>query len=180
MIRRDAILCLALGAAAILGACDRDNMRQRARLKPFEATPGEPLLGTDLPPLGTIPRNASPFDPVERPAISLDLLQRGRVRFDTYCAPCHARDGYGDGIVARHGFPQPPSLHDPAVRARPDDHYYAVISDGLGKMPSYGALVRPTDRWAIVDYIRALQLSQNAPPEFADPAGRETPKERAP
>lgn len=148
--------------AVTLQACtDRDDMNQGARLRPLEPVapegPGAPV--PDLPE-GVVPRTRGPFEAGERPALTLDLLQRGRERFDTYCAPCHARDGYGDGLVVRHGFPQPPSLHDSTIRDLSDRHYFDVISEGLGKMPPYGPLVRPDDRWAIVDYVRALQLQQ--------------------
>lgn len=158
---------LACCALALLPACnDRNNMYQGARLKPLESSPSEPSLpATDTPPEGTVARDPGPFDPVDKPPVSLALLIRGRDQFDTYCAPCHARDGYSDGIIVRHGFPQPPSLHDPQVRARSDDHYQTVITHGLGKMPPYGALVRPYDRWAVIAYLRALQLSQDARPE---------------
>src|SRR5262249_47190193 len=130
--------------ALLLAACnDRDNMRQGARLKPFEASPGQPgLLATNSPPPGTVPRDTSPFEPVPRPPPPLTPPDHGRERFDIHCAPCHARDGYGDGIIARHGFPRPPSFHDADIRARDDSHYYSVITNGLGKMPPYGTLVR--------------------------------------
>ncbi len=91
------------------------------------------------------------------------LLQRGRERFDIYCAPCHGRSGYGDGMVVRRGFPAPPSYHTDALRHAPDSHFYQVITHGYGVMYPYAARVSPRDRWAIVAYIRALQLSQHAP-----------------
>jgi mono/diheme cytochrome c family protein len=100
------------------------------------------------------------------------LLDRGRQRFDIYCAPCHGPGGDGDGLVARRGFPRPPSYHDDRLRAAPDRHFFDVMTEGHGVMYSYAERVVPEDRWAIVAYIRALQLSQNAtladvPPETA-------------
>jgi mono/diheme cytochrome c family protein len=95
--------------------------------------------------------------------ITLQLLARGQQRFDIYCAPCHSRAGDGDGMIAERGFPHPPSYHTAALRNAPDSHFYQVITDGYGVMYSYADRVSPHDRWAIVAYIRALQLSQHAP-----------------
>lgn len=94
--------------------------------------------------------------------ITLALLERGRERFDVYCAPCHSVVGDGDGMVVRRGFPAPPSYHIDRLRAAPDRHFYDVITQGYGVMYPYGDRVAPEDRWAIVAYIRALQLSQHA------------------
>ena len=97
--------------------------------------------------------------------IDMALLRRGRERFDIYCAPCHSRLGDGDGMVARRGFPHPPSYHIDRLRTAPDRHFYDVITNGHGVMYPYGDRVAPEDRWAIVAYIRALQLSQDPPRE---------------
>jgi mono/diheme cytochrome c family protein len=90
------------------------------------------------------------------------LLQRGRERFDIYCSPCHGLAGDADGIIVAHGFPKPPSYHIDRLLAAPARHFYDVISNGYGVMFSYAARVEPEDRWAIVGYIRALQLSRRA------------------
>src|SRR6185437_2209543 len=95
--------------------------------------------------------------------ITPQLLERGRQRFDIYCAPCHSRAGDGDGMIARRGFPHPPSYHSDALRNAPDSHFYDVITEGYGAMYPYADRISPHDRWAIVAYIRALQLSQHAP-----------------
>lgn len=91
------------------------------------------------------------------------LLARGQNRFDIYCAPCHSRAGDGDGMIVQRGFPAPPSYHTARLRNAPDSHFYQVITDGYGVMYPYADRVSPYDRWAIVAYIRALQLSQHAP-----------------
>jgi mono/diheme cytochrome c family protein len=95
--------------------------------------------------------------------VTADLVRRGRQRFDIYCAPCHGAAGTGDGIVVRRGYRVPPSLHIERLRAQPDGYFFDVITNGFGVMPDYGAQVPVGDRWAIVAYIRALQLSQHAP-----------------
>jgi mono/diheme cytochrome c family protein len=102
--------------------------------------------------------------------ISRTTLERGRERFDIYCAPCHGRAGEGNGMVVQRGFPAPPSYHSDRLRDAPVGHFYGVITHGYGIMSSYAQRVDPPDRWAIVAYIRALQLSRHAklndvPPE---------------
>jgi mono/diheme cytochrome c family protein len=91
------------------------------------------------------------------------LLARGRERFDINCAPCHSTVGDGDGMIVRRGFPSPPSYHTDRLRNAPDSHFYQVISNGYGAMYPYADRIAPADRWAIVAYIRALQLSQHLP-----------------
>ena len=97
------------------------------------------------------------------PPITPALLARGRQRFDIFCSPCHSVAGDGDGMIARRGFPHPPSFHTDRLREASDAHFYAVITDGYGVMSAYATRVPPRDRLAIVAYIRALQLSQHAP-----------------
>lgn len=92
----------------------------------------------------------------------LALLKRGRERYDIFCSPCHGRVGDGAGMVVQRGFSRPPSLHLPRLRSASDEHLEAVISHGFGAMYSYENRVAAHDRPPVVDYIRALQLSQNA------------------
>jgi len=96
-------------------------------------------------------------------AVDLALLQRGQARYDVYCAPCHSIVGDGDGMIVRRGFPRPPTFHQARLRDAPDRHLFDVITQGFGVMVPYADRVTPEDRWAIVAYIRALQLSQDAP-----------------
>lgn len=95
-------------------------------------------------------------------SMSEELLRRGQDRFNIYCAPCHDRTGYGRGIVVSYGLVPPTNFHDPRARAFEDGYLFNVISNGVRTMPSYGAQIPATDRWAIVAYVRALQRSQNA------------------
>jgi mono/diheme cytochrome c family protein len=92
-----------------------------------------------------------------------ELLERGRERFEIYCAVCHGLTGEGNGEIVQRGFPAPPTYHSERLRNAPIGHFYDVITNGYGVMYSYAARVEPADRWAIAAYIRALQLSQNAP-----------------
>jgi mono/diheme cytochrome c family protein len=90
------------------------------------------------------------------------LLERGQERFNIYCTPCHDRVGNGQGMVVRRGYRRPPSYHIDRLRQAPLGHFFDVMTNGFGVMPSYAAQVPPRDRWAIAAYIRALQLSQHA------------------
>jgi hypothetical protein len=94
--------------------------------------------------------------------VTADLLRRGRERYTIYCEPCHSPIGDGDGFIVRRGFPHPPSYHIARLREAPDRHFYDVMTHGYGIMYAYAERVQPPDRWAIVAYIRALQLSQHA------------------
>ncbi|MBO0725950.1 MAG: cytochrome c [Blastocatellia bacterium] len=105
-------------------------------------------------------------------ALTPQALDRGQERFDIYCAPCHGRLGYGDGMVAQRGFLAPPSYHIDRLRQAPVGHFYDVMTNGFGAMPSYADKVAPRDRWAVAVYIRALQLSQHATPNDAPPEER--------
>jgi mono/diheme cytochrome c family protein len=101
------------------------------------------------------------------------LLDRGRERFEIFCAPCHGRVGTGEGAVTMRGLRPPPSYHIQRLREAPVGHFFDVMTNGFGIMPDYAGQVPPVDRWAIVAYIRALQVSQGIP------VAALTPEERA-
>ena len=90
-----------------------------------------------------------------------DLL-RGQERFNIYCSPCHSRIGDGNGMVVRRGFRQAASYHTDKLMKAPVGHFFDVMTNGFGAMPSYASRVEPDDRWRIAAYIRVLQLSENA------------------
>jgi hypothetical protein len=90
------------------------------------------------------------------------MIDRGRSRFEIFCSPCHGRLGDGGGIVVTRGFRRPPSYHIDRLLQAPVGHFFDVITNGLGAMADFSDRVSPSDRWAIVAYIRALQLSQHA------------------
>ncbi len=95
--------------------------------------------------------------------VTLAMLERGRERFNIYCAVCHGRNGEGDGIIVQRGYAKPPSYYDEKRRAMPVGQIFHVITNGYGAMPDYAAQVPPDDRWAVVAYIRALQYSRSVP-----------------
>jgi mono/diheme cytochrome c family protein len=105
-------------------------------------------------------------------ALTPQALDRGQERFNIYCSPCHGRLGYGDGMVVQRGFLAPPSYHIDRLRQAPVGHFYDVMTNGFGAMPSYADKVAPQDRWAVAAYIRALQLSQHATINDAPPEER--------
>jgi hypothetical protein len=94
--------------------------------------------------------------------VTSELLARGHQRYDIFCAPCHDRTGSGTGMVVRRGYRPPPSFHIDRLRDAPVGHFFDVMTNGFGAMPDYRAQIDVGDRWAIVAYLRALQLSQHA------------------
>jgi mono/diheme cytochrome c family protein len=176
-------LFAALAAACALVGCERTmkDMYEQPKLGPDAPSPlWADGKGSRPPPPGSVPvamgdlagtssgrrgrdelvaRDAALAASVA-PAADLALLHRGQARFEIFCAPCHSIVGDGDGMVARRGFPHPPSFHQARLRDAPDRHFFDVITQGYGVMPPYADRVTPQDRWAIVAYIRALQLAQ--------------------
>jgi mono/diheme cytochrome c family protein len=93
--------------------------------------------------------------------VTKELIDRGQERYNIYCIVCHGPVGNGDGMIVRRGYPKPPTYNDDRLRNAPDGHFFDVITNGWGKMNSYAHQVPVADRWAIVAYIRALQVGQN-------------------
>jgi mono/diheme cytochrome c family protein len=104
--------------------------------------------------------------------LDMGLLQRGRERYQIFCTPCHGPSGEGDGIIVRRGFRKPTSFHVDRLRQERAGYFYDVMTRGFGTMPDYAAQIAPPDRWAVVAYIRALQLSQHATLAEVPPARR--------
>jgi mono/diheme cytochrome c family protein len=149
----------------LAAGCKDQSMRQQNRYDVY----GPAALwsdGTEARPLpnGTVAHgDLARAQEVKRPpAVDAAFLQRGQERYQIFCTPCHGAAGFGDGMVVARGFPAPPSYHTARLRAAPAQHFFDVITNGYGVMYSYTARVPPRDRWAIVAYIRALQLSQRA------------------
>lgn len=94
--------------------------------------------------------------------VTMDVFARGQERYNVYCTPCHSRVGNGVGMIVQRGYAKAGNFHTARLNAAPLGHFYNVIANGYGAMPDYSAQLTPEDRWAVVAYIRALQLSQNA------------------
>jgi len=124
---------------------------------PKAAVPGQ---------VGSVGEDGFPFklsaDPGTRKKEIMEILDRGESRFNITCLPCHGKLGDGNGMVALRGFRHPPNYRDERLRNAPTSHFYDVITNGFGAMPSYAEVVTPEDRWKIIAYIRALQASQYA------------------
>ena len=106
--------------------------------------------------------------------ITQSVLLRGQERYNIFCSPCHGYDGYGKGMIVQRGFSPPPSFHQDRLRNAPIGHFFDVITNGYGAMYSYGDRIPPADRWAIIAYIRALELSQAAQLSDVPPEARPT------
>jgi len=92
----------------------------------------------------------------------MEILNRGESRYNITCLPCHGKLGDGNGMIALRGFRHPPTYHQERLRTAPTSHFYDVMTNGFGAMPSYAEVLTPEDRWKIIAYIRALQASQDA------------------
>jgi mono/diheme cytochrome c family protein len=111
--------------------------------------------------------------------VTAQVLERGRERFNIYCSPCHSRLGEGNGMIVQRGYRRPPSYHIERLRKAPAGHFFDVITNGFGAMPDYAVQVPARDRWNIIAYIRALQLSSSA--TQADvPPGQQIPSQPPP
>jgi mono/diheme cytochrome c family protein len=120
--------------------------------------------GANLPNGAATTQSGTPESINEFPfAITAKDLDRGEERFGIYCAMCHGATGYGDGMIVRRGFRRPPSFHDDRLRGETLGHFFDVITNGWGAMPDYAQQIPVEDRWKIIAYLRALQLSQNTP-----------------
>jgi mono/diheme cytochrome c family protein len=152
-------------SALLLGGCADQSMRQQKRYETFGAADLWPDGSSARPiPHGTLAQTDAGWQAASTtpPAVTAALLQRGRERYDIYCSPCHGLDGKADGMIVERGFPKPPSYHTDRLRAAPARYFFDVITKGYGVMYPYAARVTPEDRWAIVAYVRALQMSQHA------------------
>jgi len=190
-----------LGFVLVLAGC-RQDMQDQPRFKPLAQSDFYADLRSARPPVdGTVARGqlhedtyfytgkigADPGDYMPF-AIAENDLARGRERFDIYCAPCHSRVGDGNGMIPQRGYRRPPTYHQGRLRKAPLGYFFDVMTNGFGAMPDYASQISPRDRWCIVAYIRALQLSQNAsradiasgqqvpsvPPRFEEPGSGAT------
>jgi cbb3-type cytochrome c oxidase subunit III len=176
------ILALALVGS---GAC-RQRMADQPAYRPLEYSD---FWGDDRSARPTVPgtvarghleedeiyfagRRGAEFAPRIPLRVDRKALERGRERYDIFCAPCHDRLGEGLGMVVRRGYPRPPSLHQERLRDAQPGYLFDVITRGFGRQASLAAQIPVADRWAIVAYVRALQLSQHAPLAAVPPEER--------
>ena len=164
----------AVAALLIMAGCD--NMKHQENVRAFaQSTHFADGASARLMPAHTVARGTPAWDdPVatgRKDGILLtviplpltrDLLVRGRDRFTIYCSACHGEDGSGRGIVVGFGFPAPPSYQETWLLKAPAGHFFGVITHGIGRMYPLADRIEARDRWAIVAYVRALQLSQHA------------------
>ena len=175
-----------LGLALLLASCRRD-MQDQPRFRPFrpsaffqDGRSARPLVP------GTIARGGlEEDDHLHRGkidgqlaesfpfAITSQILERGRDRYDIFCAPCHGRVGDGDGMIVQRGMRRPPSIHIERLRKSPPGYFFDVITNGFGAMVDLSDRLSAEDRWAITAYVRALQRSQSSGLEDVPPEERE-------
>ena len=166
---------LVMLSAALLAGC-RQDMHDAPRYEAFEASATfADNRASRTPPAGTVPRgwlredealytgkaagqllDQFPF------AIAPADLARGQERFNIYCTPCHGKLGDGNGMVVQRGLRQAASFHQDRLRQEKVGYFFDVITNGFGAMPDYAMQIPVRDRWLIVAYVRALQLSQHA------------------
>ena len=187
-MRRHVSSVAAIGVTALLLTACRQDMHDQPRFKPYaksdfysDQRSARPLVeGTiargqlkddELFETGKVagkPSDVFPF------AITGDVLERGRDRYNIYCSPCHGQTGQGDGMIVRRGYRRPPSFHQDRLRQAPPGYLFDVTARGFGAMPDYASQVPARDRWAIIAYLRVLQRSQHA--TVADVPESERPK----
>ena len=158
-----------------LTAC-RDDMHNQPRYKPLAASAFFSDGRSARPQVdGTIARGHLKIDEARYtgkiageditefpiPITKADI-ERGQNRFNIYCTPCHGRLGDGNGLVVLRGFRQPPSYYSQRLMNAPVGHFFDAVTNGYGAMPSYASRVQTDDRWRVIAYIRALQLSESA------------------
>lgn len=178
---------MGLLAVLALAAC-RQDMHDQPRFKPLARSDFYSDLRSARPPvegtvargqlhedsyfytgkMGNAPGDYMPF------AVNEEVLARGQERFNIYCSPCHSELGDGNGVIVQRGYRAPPSYHTDRLRKAPLGYFFDVMTNGFGAMPEYASQIPTRDRWNIVAYIRALQLSQNATATDV-PAGQKVP-----
>jgi hypothetical protein len=175
-------VCAAVFCVAVSGCQIRQDMADQPKNRPLSPSPFFDDGRSERPLLeNTVARGSIADDDLFVPKesntfplpLTPELLKRGQERYKIFCTPCHGIQGDGNGMVAMRGMKHPPSYYDARLLAVPNGYIYDVITNGFGGMFSYSAQIPPADRWAIVAYVRALQLSRNAPVSELPPALRE-------
>ena len=173
LARRGVLFC---AAVLLFATACRQDMHDQPKYQPLErSTFFLDESASRMPVPGTVARGELRDDPLLYTGkvdgqdalffpfrIDEPVMARGQERFNIYCSPCHGRTGLGDGMVVRRGYRRPPSFADERLRQAPVGHFFDVMTNGFGAMPDYAAQIKATDRWAIVAYVRALQLAAHA------------------
>ncbi len=175
-LRSRTLLVVLLAAVLVLTGCSEIyNMEEQPRIAdPYADSPEFGVAARDLDPnavpvgflredthfyQGRVDGSLATEFPIE---ITQEVLTEGQRQYNAFCAICHGYAGYGDGVLADEGLVGIQSFHTDELRARQVGYHYDVITNGVGQMFSYGSRIEPANRWAIVAYVRALQLSQYA------------------
>jgi mono/diheme cytochrome c family protein len=151
--------------AVLAAGCTDQSMTRQAHYGPNDPAPAFANGSAAQPlPAGVVSQSDETYDKESaNPApVDMALLERGKQRFEIFCAPCHGYEGDGNGAIVRRGFPRPPSYYEPRLMRADARLFFNTISNGYGVMYSYASRVPPHDRWAIAAYIRALQQSRSA------------------
>jgi mono/diheme cytochrome c family protein len=156
-----------------LSGCIEQRMAEQPRYEPYEPSRFFSDGASIRQPVPHTQAQGAPAGRVGRPVLTRALVLRGQERYAIYCAPCHGQAGDGTGVIPAHGYPTPPSYHQDRLRRAPDEHFYDVISRGYGVMYPYADRVSPEERWAIIAYIRALQVARTN--ELQSPPAGGTP-----
>ena len=176
------VACAAVFSVAAAGCQIQQDMAHQPKNKPLSPSAFFDDGRSERPALeNTVARGSIADDdlfvPKDSNAFPLpltpQLLNRGRERYRIFCTPCHGVQGDGNGMVAMRGMKHPPTYHQQRLREVPNGYVYDVITNGFGAMLGYSAQIPPSDRWAIIAYVRALQLSRNAPVSELPPALRD-------
>ncbi|HYL64047.1 MAG TPA: cytochrome c [Candidatus Methylomirabilis sp.] len=169
-VRTAALLAFA-SCGLLIGGC-RQDMGDQPKNKPLspssffgDARSERPLIENTVA-RGSIeddylyvPKDSNTFPLPMTP----ELMNRGQERYKIFCTPCHGLQGDGNGMIVMRGMKHPPTYHQDRLRQVPNGYLFDVITNGFGAMQGYSAQITPRDRWAIVAYVRALQLSRYAP-----------------
>jgi mono/diheme cytochrome c family protein len=175
MISRSRFLLVGCAAAALLSSAGcrylHQDMADQPKNRPLSPSDFFPDGRSERPPVeNTVARGALADDDLFAPKdsnafplpVNQELLERGEERYKIFCSPCHGLQGDGNGTIAMRGMKRPPTYHQDRLRQAPNGYFYDNITNGFGAMYGYSAQIPPRDRWAIIAYLRALQLSRNA------------------
>jgi hypothetical protein len=166
---------LLFGCLVLMAGC-RQDMHDQPKFRPLRANPffadgrsARPLVAGTVA-RGTLQEDDHLFTGREKNEfvttfpfpVTEQVIRRGQERFNIFCSPCHGGLANGEGAIVQRGLKQPPSFHIERLREAPVGYFFNVITNGFGAMFDYSDRIPVRDRWAIITYIRALQLSQNA------------------